>query len=59
MFPGPPSWQPDRKSRGDRVLGSIVALAVILVGVVVALVLLNRFGGLEGLLANFGLMPRR
>jgi len=57
MYPGPPSWRPDRKSRGDRMLGSIVALGVILVAVVVAAVLLSQFGGLEGVLSNFGLLP--
>jgi len=59
MFPGPPSWQPDRKGRGDRMLGSIAAVAVILVAVVAAAIFLYRSGGLEGVLANLGLLPGR
>lgn len=38
-------------------LGSIAALAVILVAVVAAAIFLYQSGGLEGVLANFGLLP--
>jgi hypothetical protein len=51
----PPSWQrrPEKKSRSDRILGSILALAVLLVGAVLAAKFLHDSGGLGNLL-----MPR-
>ncbi len=57
----PPSWRGQRvpKSRGDRILGSIVGLAVLLVVVVAAFVALNQAGGLEGVLAQLGFLPPR
>jgi hypothetical protein len=56
-FPGPPSWRPDGKSRSDRRLAAIGSLAVILIAVVAVAIFLYQSGGLEGVLANLGLVP--